>query len=73
MEDDYIQETLNGMDVSCIFVKRDIKYYDFIPKIKTRDEIKDYLKNKDQSVIEQFERWWDKYKVSLNQIDSKSL
>ena len=27
VEDDYIQETLKGMDVSCVFVQRDVDYY----------------------------------------------
>ena len=34
IEDDYIQETLDGMDVSCVFVRRDSDYYDFKPEIE---------------------------------------
>ena len=61
IEDDYIQETLDGMDVSCVFVRRDNEYYDFKPEIET----------KEQSVINQFERWWDKYRVPLHEIDTQ--
>jgi type I restriction enzyme M protein len=68
---EYIQETLNGMDVSCVFVRRDNEYYDFKPEIETKEQIREYLGDEDQSVITQFERWWDKYRVSLHQIDAQ--
>ena len=71
VEDEYIQETLDGMDVSCVFVRRDNEYYDFKPEIETKEQIRDHLDDADQSVITQFERWWDKYRVSLHQIDAQ--
>jgi len=71
VEDDYIQETLDGMDVSCVFVRRDEEYYDFKTEIKNKQQIKEYLGTKEQSIINQFERWWDKYQVSLKEIDKK--
>ena len=71
IEDDYIQETLDGMDVSCVFVRRDNEYYDFKPEIKIKEQIRDYLGTKEQSVINQFERWWDKYRVPLYEIDTQ--
>jgi len=71
IEDDYIQETLNGMDVSCVFVRRDNEYYDFKPEIETKEQIRDHLGNEEQSVINQFERWWDKYRVSLHEIEKQ--
>ena len=71
VEDEYIQETLNGMDVSCVFVRRDNEYYDFKPEIETKEQIRDHLDDADQSVITQFERWWDKYRVSLHEIDAQ--
>ena len=40
VEDEFIQETLNGMDVSCIFVRRDNNYYDFKPEIENKNQIK---------------------------------
>jgi type I restriction enzyme M protein len=69
VEDEYIQETLNGMDVSSVFVRRDNEYYDFKPEIETKEQIRDHLSDADQSVITRFERWWDKYRVSLHEID----
>jgi type I restriction enzyme M protein len=71
VEDEYIQETLDGMDVSCVFVRRDNEYYDFKPEIETKEQIREYLGDADQSVITQFERWWDKYRVSLHEIDGQ--
>ena len=69
VEEEYIQETLQGMDVSCIFNKKDNKYYEFKSEIETKENIREHLNGADQSVITQFERWWDKYKVSLKEID----
>ena len=71
VEDVYIQETLDGMDVSCVFVRRDGDYYDFKPEIETKEQIRDHLGTEEQSVINQFERWWDKYRVSLHEIDTQ--
>ena len=71
IEDIYIQETLDGMDVSCVFVRRDNEYYDFKPEIETKEQIRDHLGDADQSVMTQFERWWDKYRVSLHDIDEQ--
>ena len=72
IEDIYIQETLDGMDVSCVFVRRDNEYYEFKPEIETKEQIRDHLGDADQSVITQFERWWDKYRVSLHEIDTQA-
>ena len=71
IEDVYIQETLNGMDVSSVFVRRDSDYYDFKSEIKNKEQIRDHLGTKEQSVINQFERWWDKYQVSLHEINTQ--
>ena len=71
IEDDYIQETLNGMDVSCVFVRMNNNYYKFKPEIRNKKQIREHIRSNNQSVIHQFERWWDKYQVSLNDIDSQ--
>ncbi len=70
VEDDYIQETLQGMDVSCVFVVRadNTAYYDFKPDIQNKEQLREHLKTPDSKIIAQFERWWDKYKVSLHQL-----
>ena len=71
VEEEYIQETLQGMDVSCVFNKKNNQYYEFKSEIETKENIREYLNGADQSVITQFERWWDKYRVSLHEIDSQ--
>ena len=69
-EEEYIQETLQGMDVSCVFVKRDSDYYEFKSEIESKEQIRDFLDTDEQAVVGQFERWWDKYKVSLHELDA---
>ena len=59
------------MDVSVVFELKDENYYQFKSKIKTKESIKDHLQTKEQKVIEQFERWWDKYGVPLHQLDEE--
>ncbi|KOR27572.1 hypothetical protein TI03_06605 [Achromatium sp. WMS1] len=69
VEDEYIQETLQGMDVSGVLVRRDDAYYDFKDAIANKEQIREYLGTGEQDVVAIFERWWDKYRVSLHQID----
>ena len=71
VDDEYIQETLQGTDVTQVLVKRDADYYDFKPEIKTKEQIRDHLNGAEQAVINRFERWWDKYRVSLHEIDAQ--
>ena len=71
VEDEYIQETLKGMDVTQVFVKRDAEYYDFKSEIETKEQIRGHLNGADQAIIAQFEHWWGKYRVSLHEIDAK--
>lgn len=71
IEDDYIQETLQGMDVSSVFDRKGDDYYEFKSGIESKGQIRDFLKTDDQNVIAQFERWWDKYRVSLHQLDEE--
>ena len=71
VEDEYIQETLQGMNVSSVFEVQGDDYYRFKAEIETKESIRDYLDTDEQKVIEQFERWWDKYRVSLHQLDEE--
>jgi type I restriction enzyme M protein len=72
VESEYIQEALNGMDVSAVFNRRDDTYYDFKPEIESKEQIRDFLKIDDEAVITQFERWWDKYRVSLHELNAQA-
>jgi type I restriction enzyme M protein len=71
VEDEYIQETLQGMDVTCVFNRRNDEYYDWKTEIESKEQIRDYLKTDDQKVISQFERWWNKYRIPLHELNTK--
>lgn len=72
VEDEYIQdEILQGFDVSQVFDKRDNDYYDFKPLIEGKEQIREVAGYGESKLIEQLERWWDKYKVSLHELDEK--
>lgn len=68
VNDEYIQEFLKGMDVSAILIDKNPNYFEFIQEIKTRDEIKSYLPEFDRTVVQIFERWWDKYHTSIKKV-----
>ncbi len=73
VEEDYIQEEiLKGFDVSAVFVKRNKSYYDFRKSIKRKEQIREVAgDNTNNEVIQQLEHWWDKYKVSLHELDDQ--
>jgi type I restriction enzyme M protein len=52
-------------------VKRDADYYDFKPEIDTKDTIRKAVGDVDAKVITQLERWWNKYRVSLDELDAQ--
>ncbi len=70
-QDDYIQEILDGFDVSDVLVQKDTEYLKFKDHIKEKSQIRQHLGNAPDAVIQQFERWWDKYGTSLAQIDAE--
>jgi type I restriction enzyme M protein len=72
VESEYIrEEILEGFDVSAVFVRRDDDYYDFKPEIDSKEAIRDAVGEVDAKVMTQLERWWDKYRVSLNELDAQ--
>ena len=71
VEDEYIQETLESMDVSSVFDKKDNEYYEFKAEIESKEQIRDLLENEDEKVVRQFEHWWDKYRVSLHEQEKR--
>src|SRR5690554_5703414 len=72
VESEYIrEEILEDFDVSTVFVKRDANYYEFKPEIDTKEVIRETVGDVDAKVIIQLEHWWDKYRVSLNELDSQ--
>lgn len=72
VESEYIREEILGdFDVTTVFVRRDENYYAFKPEINGKEEIREMVSDAPASVISQLERWWDKYRVSLNELDAQ--
>ncbi|GAB3369029.1 type I restriction-modification system subunit M [Spongiibacter taiwanensis] len=72
VESEYIrEEILEDFDVSTVFVKRDADYFEFRPEIDSKEAIREVVGDVDAKVITQLERWWDKYRVSLKELDSQ--
>tara|TARA_R110001583_G_scaffold10344_5_gene47695 strand:- start:866 stop:2590 length:1725 start_codon:yes stop_codon:yes gene_type:complete len=72
VESEYIcEEILEDFDVSTVFVKRDADYYDFKPEIDSKEAIRETVGDASCAVIGQLERWWDKYRVSLSELDAQ--
>lgn len=71
IQDEYIQEILDGFDVGAVLVPKDAEYLKFRDDIREKSQIRQHLGDASDAVIQQFERWWDKYGVSLAQIDGE--
>ena len=71
VEDAYMQEILNGFDVGAVFVDQGDGYYAFKPSVVKREMIREVCGSDDPAVIAQLERWWDKYRVSLRELDQE--
>ena len=70
VEAEYIrEEILKGFDVSSVFDRRDDDYFDFKDSIESKESLREVAGTDDGEVIEQLERWWDKYRVSLTELD----
>ncbi|MEC6899161.1 type I restriction-modification system subunit M [Photobacterium piscicola] len=75
VQNDYIEEEiLNGFDVLTVFDRKDDAYFTFKAEIERKEQIRIVLEaasdEVDSKVISQLERWWDKYQVSLSQLDA---
>jgi type I restriction enzyme M protein len=72
VESEYIQEEiLKGFDVSCVFESASSDYYNFKSEVRNKEAIRDFTGDASAAVITQLERWWDKYQVSLHQLDDQ--
>ncbi|PSW45683.1 type I restriction-modification system subunit M [Photobacterium leiognathi] len=75
VQNDYIEEEiLNGFDVSTVFDRKDDDYFIFKLEIERKEHIRTLVEatcdEVDAKVISQLERWWDKYQISLKQLDT---
>lgn len=72
VESEYIREEILGdFDVLTVFVARDTDYYEFKPEIDSKQKIREVAGEVPSAVIEQLERWWDKYRISLKELDAE--
>jgi type I restriction enzyme M protein len=71
VEDDYVQETLQGYDVGEVFSGPVEGYYQFKESIARREDIAGALSTDERAVIARFEQWWDKYRVTLKDIEAE--
>lgn len=72
VESEYIrEEILEDFDVSQVFDKQNTDYYQFKASIDSKEKIRELLTEETPAVISQIERWWDKYKVSLKELDAE--
>ncbi|ELH0894514.1 type I restriction-modification system subunit M [Vibrio fluvialis] len=72
VEDEYIQEEiLQSFDVSTVFTVKAEGYYQFRKEIEAKEQIRDFATDATLAVISQLERWWDKYQVSLKELDDE--
>ncbi|POB13627.1 type I restriction-modification system subunit M [Halobacteriovorax sp. DA5] len=73
VEDGYIQDIIDGFDVSIVFDERDKDYYVFKNEIDSKEKIREVMGDVDQTIISQFERWWDKYSTALRGLESQCI
>ncbi|MEZ9628572.1 type I restriction-modification system subunit M [Vibrio breoganii] len=80
VHNDYIEEEiLAGFDISVVFDKTSEDYFAFKPSIESKAQIRllvekgveKQLGDAEAKVITQLERWWDKYHVSLHELDQQ--
>ena len=59
--------------------RKDDKYFEFKPSITSKEQIRDVVTGTDadvnstrtSTIVIQLERWWDKYQVSLHELDTQ--
>lgn len=72
VHNEYIEEEiLEGFDISLIFDKTSDDYYEFKPSIESKEQIREVAADAETKVITHLERWWDKYQVSLHELDEQ--
>ncbi|EPM7822877.1 type I restriction-modification system subunit M [Vibrio alginolyticus] len=72
VHNEYIEEEiLAGFDISLVFDKCDTDYYVFNPSFESKEKLREVAVNAEAKVITQLERWWDKYQVSLHELDQQ--
>mgnify|MGYP001216709232 FL=1 len=71
IEEDYIQEIIKDFNLNILLEKKNSNYMKFKDEITNKEQIRILLSENSDKLIIQLEKWWDKYAISLNQIDSE--
>jgi len=64
----------HGLETTVLFVDRDEKYFDFIPSITNRADIRAIIendssvKNEERRLTDAFSKWWETHKVELERL-----
>ena len=69
IEDEYNKEILQNIDLSKLIEKKDNHYYKFKNNIKSKIDILENINSKEIKVLKIVEKWWNKYKFSIKEID----
>jgi type I restriction enzyme M protein len=69
VEDEDNKIILKNFDINRIFIKKNNKYYEFKPEVKSKEQISEILRSDNKSVINLFEKWFEKYALSLSKLN----
>ncbi len=65
------QQKIAGFDIMRVLEPKNADYYVFKPEFVSKKVVRDTLANESNSVIEQFIYWWEKYHVSLTEMNEQ--
>ncbi len=71
IQNEYIQEVIKGFNIELVLSYKNAQYMIFKEGINSKTDIRELLIQESESIIQQFEKWWDKYGISLLQIQSQ--
>lgn len=73
VNEDYIQELIQSIDLKKIFADKNKEYFEFKKEIDSKEKIREFAKDAKPEAITQLERWWDKYAKSLRSVEKECL
>ncbi|MEQ1724245.1 MAG: N-6 DNA methylase, partial [Pseudobdellovibrio sp.] len=73
VEEEYIQEMIQGIDLQKIFELKDKDYFVFRSTIASKEHIRMSLKGASDRAVTQVEKWWDKYSTPLRLIEKECV
>ncbi len=68
IEDDYIKETLQDIDLKKILEKKTEDYFIFKKEINSKFDINRFLNTSNKKGLKIIQKWWEKYRFPLNEL-----